>query len=259
MKTSKSTLFFSSVIDCTLFFSCREKEAKTADETVPAVLTVTPAGKDAADLKLPTQMWHVSNECIIILFGYGYNSPDFVKSMSSELFAEYGSAEDGGMILPLVFPDDFRRGTKSIAAELPLFAHDRNVRGVLLLGAPENTHFGVARLLDNYDNMPVFPVFSFFSQDDVMGTEDTSDFVLDKAQEAALDGVVKNESSDQLFVKQAPDLVRKSVKYMLELGAPLAQDKDLYANIKNVTGKLKLDHYVDSDSGLRSVNHFVMN
>jgi len=244
---------------CCLFLSCA---AKKTDAVVvsgaPVVLTVKSAEQDAADLKLPTQTWHASDDCICILYGYGYNDPDFVRKMSEELYKTYGAAENGGLIMPLVFPDSFKHGTKSVAAELPLYLDKKNVRGIILLGAPENTNYGVAHLQDMYDRRHSFPVFSFFSQDDVLGMEGTADFVLDKAQEADIDGAVTDESG-QLFVKEVPDMIRRSIKYMLSLNAPLAKDKDLYTHLKNIVGKVSVSHYVDPESGLQSVNHFVMN
>jgi hypothetical protein len=243
---------------CNLFLSCGRKKPADHSPGSPVILTVKPAEQDAVDLKQQTQTWHVSDDCICILFGYGYNDAGFVRNMTAELYKKYGASENGGLILPLVFPDSFKHGTKSIAAELPLFMDNKNVRGIILLGAPENTNYGVAHLQDYYDGFTSFPVFSFFSQDDVPGMEGTADFVLDKAQEADIDGAVKDESQ-QLFVKDVPDMVRRSVKYMLALDAPLPKNKDLYVHLKNIVGKVSLSHYVDPESGLQSVNHFVMN
>lgn len=258
MKSKKYLIYAAITAMCGLFLSCGTKKAEANSPDAPVVLTVKPAGQNGGDLKLPTQTWHVSNDCICILFGYGYNDANFVQSMTAELYKKYGDAENGGLILSLVFPDSFKRGTKSIAAELPLFVGNRNVRGVILLGAPENTNYGIAHLQDTYDGFPSFPVFSFFSQDDVPGMEGTADFVLDKAQEADIDGAVKDES-EQLFVKEVPDMIRRSVKYMLALDAPLPKDKNLSAHLKNIVGKVSVSRYVDPETGLQSVNHFVMN
>ncbi|HAH61303.1 MAG TPA: hypothetical protein DCL73_04320 [Treponema sp.] len=258
MESKKYLIFAAVAVTCCFFVSCGAKKAEADSPDAPVALTVKPAGQDGDDLKLPTQTWHVSDDCICILFGYGYNDADFVRSMTAELYKKYGDAADGGLILSLVFPDNFKRGTKSIAAELPLFVNGKNVRGVILLGAPENTNYGIAHLQDSYDGFPSFPVFSFFSQDDVAGMEGTADFVLDKAQEADIDGAVKDES-EQLFVKEAPDMIRRSIKYMLALDAPLPKDKNLSAHLKSIVGKVSVSRYVDPETGLQSVNHFVMN
>ncbi|MFA6855995.1 MAG: hypothetical protein WCR31_02190 [Treponema sp.] len=243
---------------CSLFLSCGRQKSENISSDAPVVLSVKSAGQDVSELKLQTQTWHVSDDCICILFGYGYNDAAFVHTMTTELYKKYGAAENGGLILSLIFPDSFRHGTKSIAAELPLYMDNKNVRGIILLGAPENTNYGIAHLQDKYNGIPSFPVFSFFSQDDVLGMEGTADFVLDKAQEADIDGAVKDESQ-QLYVKEVPDMIRRSIKYMIALDAPLPKNKDLYMHLKNIVGKVKVSHYVDPESGLQSVNHFVMN
>ncbi|MCK9169865.1 MAG: hypothetical protein M0P01_05570 [Treponema sp.] len=260
MKYGKYRILIYAVVTgvCSLFLSCGRQKTEIHSSDVPVSLSVKPADQDAAELKLQTQTWHVSDDCICILFGYGYNDADFVQNMTAELYKKYGAAENGGLILPLVFPDSFKHGTKSIAAELPLYMNDKNVRGVILLGAPENTNYGIAHLQDSYNGIPSFPVFSFFSQDDVLGMEGTADFILDKAQEADIDGAVKDESQ-QLYIKEVPDMIRRSIKYMLALDAPLPKNKDLYTHLKSIVGKVTVSHYVDPESGLQSVNHFVMN
>ncbi|WP_277056795.1 hypothetical protein [Treponema socranskii] len=242
---------------CVLLFSCGGKTKSGAAMTEGEALPVSAAGEDAAGLKLPTQLWHFSDEAVCIFFGYGYNDAAFVASMTETLSAKYGAASDGGLVLPIVFPDDFKRGSRSVAAELPLLVGEKKLRGLILLGAPENTHFGVAHLQDKYDGVIPFPVFSFFSQDDVSGTEGTADIVLDKAQDAGIDGIIKNES-EQTFVKEVPDFVRRSVDFMLSVDGRLAKDNDLFTYLKKIVGKAKLRRYVDPESGLQSVNHFIL-
>ena len=255
LKTLKFVPVVSMLVLSCFLFSCGGKPVATT--TGGGALSVSAAGEDSANLKLPAQLWHVSDEAVCILFGYGYNDTAFVASMTETLSAKYGAASDGGLILPIVFPDDFKRGSRSIAAELPLLVGEKKLRGVILLGAPENTHFGVAHLQDRYDGVFPFPVFSFFSQDDVSGTEGTADIVLDKAQEAGIDGIIKNES-EQVFVKEVPDFIRHSVDFMLAVDGALAKNNDLLVYLKKITGNAKLRRYVDPESGLQSVNHFIL-
>ena len=242
---------------CCLLFSCSEKTKPGAKKTEEDAISVSTAGEDAANIKRPTQLWHVSDEAVCIFFGYGYNDADFIASVTEALSAVYGTSSDGGLILPIVFPDDFKRGSRSVAAELPLLVGEKKLRGLILLGAPENTHFGIAHLQDKYDGTFPFPVFSFFSQDDVSGTEGTADIVLDKTQETGTDGIIKNES-EQTFVKEVPDFVRRSVAFMLSIDGALAKNNDLVTYLKKIVGKDKLRRYVDPESGLQSVNHFVL-
>ncbi|MBC6718936.1 hypothetical protein [Treponema sp. Marseille-Q4130] len=256
-KNMKVRISLTAIALCCLLLSCGGQTKSASVITEERAIPVSAAGKDAANLKLPTQRWHCSDEVVCIFFGYGYNEAAFVASMTETLSAKYGFASDGGLILPIVFPDDFRRGSRSVAAELPLFVGGKKLRGLILLGAPENTHFGVAHLQDRHDGVFPFPVFSFFSQDDVSGTEGTADIVLDKAQEAGIDGIIKNES-EQTFVKEVPDFVRRSVDFMLAVDGQLAKNNDLLTYLKKIVGNAKLRRYVDPESGLQSVNHFIL-
>lgn len=257
LKNSKFIRTIIIIALCCLLFSCSEKTKPGAKKAEEDAISVSTAGEDAANIKRPTQLWHVSDEAVCIFFGYGYNDADFVASVTEALSAVYGASSDGGLILPIVFPDDFKRGSRSVAAELPLLVGEKKLRGLILLGAPENTHFGIAHLQDKYDGTFPFPVFSFFSQDDLSGTEGTADIVLDKTQETGTDGIIKNES-EQTFVKEVPDFVRRSVAFMLSIDGALAKNNDLVTYLKKIVGKGKLRRYVDPESGLQSVNHFVL-
>ena len=257
LKNSKFIRTIIIIALCCLLFSCSEKTKPGAKKAEEDAISVATAGEDAANIKRPTQLWHVSDEAVCIFFGYGYNDADFVASVTEALSAVYGASSDGGLILPIVFPDDFKRGSRSVAAELPILVGEKKLRGLILLGAPENTHFGIAHLQDKYDGTFPFPVFSFFSQDDVSGTEGTADIVLDKTQETGTDGIIKNES-EQTFVKEVPDFVRRSVAFMLSIDGALAKNNDLVTYLKKIVGKAKLRRYVDPESGLQSVNHFVL-
>ncbi|MGI5092678.1 hypothetical protein [Treponema socranskii] len=256
-KNMKVRISLTAIALCCLLLSCSGQTKSASEITEERALPVSAAGKDAESLKLSTQLWHFSDEAVCILFGYGYNDAAFVASMTEALSAKYGVASDGGLVLPIVFPDDFKKGSRSVAAELPLLVGEKKLRGLILLGAPENTHFGVAHLQDRYDGVFPFPVFSFFSQDDVSGTEGTADIVLDKVQEAGIDGIIKNES-EQTFVKEVPDFVRRSVEFMLAVDGRLAKNSDLLTYLKKIVGNAKLRRYVDPESGLQSVNHFIL-
>ncbi|MBP3709224.1 MAG: hypothetical protein J6I73_02260 [Treponema sp.] len=257
MSINKLIIFIILTICSFSFFSCNEKKRAIAVDISSEAVSTELAGDDANNLSQKTQTWHVSNDCICILFGYGYNDVQFISSMTETLFELYGSSDDGGLILPLVFPDDFRRGSRSIAAELPLFVSDKNLRGIILLGAPENTHFGLAHVQDSFDGVQSFPIFSFFPQDDISGMEGTADIVLDKAQSANIDGMVGLEA-EQTFVKAVPDFVKKSVAYMLAIDAPLAKNSDLLAHVQRIVGNASVRRYVDPQTGLQSINHFIL-
>jgi len=70
---------------CVLLFSCGGKTKPGAAMTEGEALPVSAAGEDAASLKLPTQLWHFSDEAVCIFFGYGYNDAAFVASISASI------------------------------------------------------------------------------------------------------------------------------------------------------------------------------
>lgn len=237
-------------------FACKQKTLEPVVFESGKIILAERAENDASLLKKETQTWHASPNCICILLGYGYNSEDFVSSFSEKIFSKYGNAIDGGFVRILVFPENFKRASKSIAAEFPLFFEEKNLCGIITLGAPENTHFGLAHVFARYDDEPPFPTFAFFSQDDLPGTEGTADLVLDKEQKANIDGILEEET--QTFVKASPTFVERAIPMIKLLNGALPQN-DLEFVLKKIVGKTKVKRYIDAQTGLQSINHFVIN
>lgn len=235
--------------------SC-ERNSSTIFET-GNIVTLYDAGEDKKDLELPTQLWHVSDEAICVLYGYGYNDDSFVNEMNGVLFERYGNYADGGKIYPLVFPNDFKRGSKNYISFLYDYLVNINVRGVVLLGAPDGTHSALAKLQDYFDGKIPYPIFSLFSQDDVLAMEYSSDFVLDKAQKAEINGLIRNEEN-QDFVKEVPDILMECIKCIDYSDAPFEKNAELYEIVKKVSANKKTGRYSDPETGLISINHFVL-
>ena len=100
-----------------------------------------------------------------------------------------------------------------------------------------------------------YPVFTFFSQDDVLGAESTSDFVLDYAHKTnSIDG----EVTDFIPDFDASLILTNAISEMIELREPLKPDSSLISFVKKLLEKnRKVVHYVDGETGLQSINHFV--
>jgi len=233
---------------CAEFYSCTKKYPHTAENTCYS---------ERADVESAVQLWHPSTERICILFGYGYNDADFTAKMTAELEARYGSSADGGLILPLVFPDDFKKGGRTYASELVSMLDGENICGIILLGAPDGTHKAVARLQDSFGGTLPYPVFSFFSQDDVLAMEDSADILIDKAQKAELDGVVET-GTELTFAKEVPELLKNAADVIASSDAPFEKNAGLLALAERLAGGAKISRYTDTETGLVSVNHFVM-
>lgn len=240
-----------------LLVSCVQKKDIGTETDEISKVVLSNANLNICDIEKPTQSWHQTDECICVLFGYGYNDADFVKKMTDMLFEQFGSYEDGGYIFPLVFPDDFKGGSKTYITNLENELSDKNVKGIILLGCPENTHKAIARLQDKWGGALPYPVFSFFPQDDVIAMEDSADFVLDKAQKIDLDGIAKNEE-EQDFFEEVPTLLLKSVRYQIDSESPFAKDANLLNFVKMLDKDLTIERYADPDTNLLAINHFLI-
>ena len=200
--------------------------------------------------------WSETDSVICVVFGYGYNDNSFYTDLCETLADKYGLENEKGMIWPLLFPDDFNGGSGRIS-ELYNLVGEKKVRGMLLLGAPENTHYTLARLQDNNEGKIPYPVFSFFPQDDILGMESTCDFVLDYERSAKEDS--NAEETTQQIDKSIKQIVLNAIKYMADQKGPLPADGKLHEHVQQIVGKnKKVRRFVDSETGLQSQNHFVI-
>lgn len=251
-KTFICTLLFTAV---SVLFSCSSKSEYTF--TPSEMVTLYDAGDDSSELSLPTQTWHKSNQTAVVVFGYGYNDEEFVNSMEEKLYADYGNYHDNGHLLCLVYPDDFKHGSKAYISDLANILSDKEPSSIVILGAPEGTYKAIARLQDSYNGILPCPVISLFSQDEVVPMEDSADFVVDKAQKTEIDGMVAAESTAD-FVKEVPEYLERSLKLADISESPFAKDAKLFDIVKMITGSAKISRYSDPDTGLISINHFVL-
>lgn len=241
------------ILLCGLIFSCARKNSSATQNAGEIAVSDS---KKGGDILLPTQMWHQTDKCVCVVFGYGYNDETFTTEMKSMLFEKFGDVSDGGYILSYVFPDDFKRGSKTFITNLEWHLEGKNLCGIIFIGAPENTHTAIARMQDKNGGSLPYPVFSFFSQDDVLGMEDSADFVLDKAQKAAIDGIVVEE--EQSFVGEVPEMLEKAVQYILWSDGPFEKNQQLIDFVRMIAGDFKIQHYFDPETNLPAINHFVI-
>ena len=261
LKKSKkvfSWIFFIAIF-CAMFFSCQKKSAQNETPLVPLDFI---SEKNLASDSIPA--WHHSLKKICVVFGYGYNEKNYVQGIVESLAKKYGlddGTPDSGLIFPLVFPDDFP-GEK--IARLPALIDERELAGLIIVGAPENTSYAIAHLEDEWDsreNMIPYPVYAFFPQDDIAGIEATSNFVLDHALEGggSMDDESNKEEVSQTQVSDLDALLDRAVEYILLTECPLPPDENLISHVSRIVGKNhKVSRYVDAQSGLQSINHFVV-
>ena len=251
----KFNLIFILFIYSILIISCTKDFASS--DIVEGTVVLNDTDIDISENAMPTQMWHQTNKTLCVLLGYGYNTPELSEEIINLLGTKFGLKEDDGLILPLVYPNDFKRGNKYYISELRNILKDKDLCGIILLGAPEGTNNAIIRLEDLYGGIKPFPVFSFFSQDELLGMEYVSDFVLDKAMKANITGVVEEEAAQEP-VENISNILVRSVECMTMLEEPLNKDKNLLDLVRYIVQEDKIQRYSDLDTGLYSINHFVL-
>ena len=242
----------------TLIFSGCKKQQKTFD-TNSIDLTLNQAEEPA--MQTAPQKWHVTNKRICVLFGYDFNNPEIKENLLNLLKENFGLNEDGGLIYPLTYPDDFKHGSRGYASDFTaiLQSDELDLAGVVLLGAPENTHTALARNQDKWNQEVPYPVVALFPQDDVLGIESTCDIVVDKGQTAGLTGEIAPEETDGQIHQNAPEIIVETIKYIQLLDGAPSRTQALQKHMEQMLEGYQFHHYTDPESGLQSINHFVLN
>lgn len=243
---------------CLSLFSC-SKANKAADNSE---ITEVPLNIEIKDSNLETdssenQLWHISNKKIFVLFGYEYNEPDFVTKATERLSREFGLFEDGGIIVPVVFPDGFRHKEKAVTVDLFNILDDNDIAGFISLGAPEKTYRALSKIQDQWNGQIPFPVISMFPQDDILGIEDTSTVVINQIEHAESEENMITESEHR-SVPDADLILAKAVSYILKLENAPPKDGALASHVRQMLPGKQIHRYTDSETGLYSINHFVI-
>ncbi len=261
-------------------FMCQSCEKKSAEETVQSVAGSIKIKVQEASPRNYSDMARYSPEdgIICVLLGYGFNSADFLEDFLVILEERYGLEEDGGIILPVVFTEDIMEEFLTISKISSLYdiVNERNVKGIILLGAPEGTHRYLGKLRQDWDERPPYAIFSFMPQDDVMGEEFNCDFVLEYERNASPE---EEEVEVKAIDKTAEQIVLRAVRYMEDLPNDIYNpdsvrlpagsekhsfrnsifsDKDLHSHVQSIVGEKKVRRYVDGETGIQSINHFVI-
>ena len=238
--------------------SCNKSRKQSSASSAAHTAAVASSASDALNLipcetqeDWPQAARFSSDDGVVcVLFGYGFNGEDFCTPALAALEEQFGLAENGGLVLPVVFPDDLR-GRVSNLREV---AEKNNIRAMILLGAPEDTHLTLVRIIEGWDEKPPFNIFSLFPQDDVLGEEFSCNFVLDFE---AASGVVLDEERQKVD-DEALYVLCQAVEYAALLPYVLKVDGDLQSHVQAIVGSKKVLRYTDSETGIQSKNHFVI-
>lgn len=250
----KKILIISLAAIAILLTGCKKNKSNSQENTEESIeITLQPT-----EAKVPAepQPWHITNKRICVLFGYDFNTPEVYEPLKAKLSEKYGLADDGGLIFPLIYPDDFKHGVKGYSGDLYAILNDdtNDFAGLIILGAPEKTHTALARLQDKWEQKVPYPIISLYPQDDVLGMEAACDVVIDQGQSS--DG---NLEEAEHVIEDADIVLLDTINYIIALGVPMSRDISVQTHVLQMYKGKSFRRYVDSESGLQSINHFVFN
>ena len=230
-------------------FSCGNSSTKIVLDENTLIIEPKESSEDMGNKS--QSLWTNDEGVVVVLFGYGFNEPSFTNSILQKIKDEFGVENENGLVLPVIFPDDLHNRISSLND----FLGDRQIRGIILLGAPERTHIALAKIHNDWDNMTPFNIFSFFPQDEALGQEGTCNFVVEYPR-------LHTELSEDSGVIQSADesveIIMNSIRYVALLPGSIPCDQDLQFHVQNILKGKKIKPYVDSETGITSVNHFLI-
>lgn len=252
------------------FFGCSDKNAVNNEESMNEVVSLV---KDDAILPSLDIIPPVKGKYVVVLLGYGYNEGLIKENLLASLEQEYGFVENDGIIIPLIYPDDFISfGYERISLLLELIEEQLTqslgsisdspiaaLTALITLGAPEGTHLALADLQDATIEVPVF---SIFSQDDILGTEAGSDLVIDyrPVQTEGLSAFDKTEETNLSYPNDVFEVIAPLINAALNWQR--IQDGGLLIPALRTEflkhTECNLFVYVDPQTGIRSQNHYVL-
>ena len=253
-------LIFVIFILSSIFTSCKNKTAaKPLEDGIQLVITDSTLPSSEIAQKPISRSYSKKN--IVVLLGYGFNTDEAKEKFIPELEDRYGFSENGGLIFPLCFPDDFKRTGRSYATEFfnEISSPELNIGGIVLLGAPEYSHLALARNQDAWDEKVPYPVISLFPQDDNLGIESTSDFIIDRTLATDLNGEPENEEEHLSVSDEYFNLVFRIIDYIKMGDFEITDFSDSLLHVKQILKDQKFHNFTDSETGLKSINHFVLN
>lgn len=238
-------------------FSCKKSTKQQIDINS---IDITITNGNADDFVTEPQRWHITNKRICVVFGYDFNSPEIVEEYTAILKKRYGLDSEDGLILPVIYPDDFKHGARSYSNDLLniLQNDDIDYAGVIILGAPEKTHLALAKNQDKWNQEVPYPVIALFPQDDVLGLESTCDIVIDKGQSVNEKEEEHPEELENVIIAEAPDVLCETIDYMLCLNYSLTKNIKIMKHVSQMLKGRNIQHYSDPETGLQAINHFIL-
>ena len=205
--------------------------------------------------------WNPEDGCMAIVFGEGYNDENFIAGTVELLSQKYGLEKDAGLVWPIIFPDDFLVAGKLRISSFPNILSDKKLCGLIIIGAPEKLNISLNKVRELMDEPGAnsYPVYSLFSQDDVLGTEAGSELVFDFLMNNLNDEDSLNEEISNPYMDDVPYLLIDAISSLLSYR--IQKDSGLKNSeiAQNTFGsQWNIQPYYDAESGIKSYNHFVL-
>lgn len=251
-----------------LFFSCQKEEKvrpPIVDEPAPDIAVTAP--------EAPLPKWLPSDAAhIAIVFGCGYETEELRQPVIDFINDEYGLAENGGLIETYLFPDEYLNGQRIRVAFLTNLLKNKNLSGVILLGAPDRTYFALSDLVESGFSSPVWSIFPvIYTSDEILGTENSSFFVLsyqvEEREQADADSSLmkKMTSGEEAFPGEISDVLRPVIQYIRKTSesvdepfSPSVAAAYLLKSYSSVFPDCTVSRYVEQLSGIAAQNHYVL-
>lgn len=232
---------------------CKKEKPVNTEDTIALEIK-----NSSESLDNYTKTWHITNKRILLVLGYGANEDEQVEQITSSLSKTFGLAQDSGEIITMVYPKDFHHSGRSYVSDLKavLDNNETDYAGIIIVGAPENTHLALSDNMSKWDEELPYPVFSLFPQDDILGTQASSDIVIDNNISATSTNQEETESGNDFSVDEIISILENAINYMNALDGAVKGDQ--LAHVTNMFPDKKIRRYVDPDSGLHAINHFIL-
>ena len=266
--------FFLLFIFIFLTFSCEKKEI-VKNENIEIENQIEPNNSDViSDLPL----WIPGDYSkVVVVFGHGYETEESQKEVVSVLENYFGLAENKGLIITRTFPKVYFENKKVSADWLRKSIAKDDVFAIITIGAPEKTHFTLADLQDNGFSGKVYSVFP---QDNILGTESGSEFVLsykslgvkldespvyviDEAKEISTT-MAKSYEEEGMFSGDVTKVLIPIIKRLKSVNnKAIPETPSSFVNyLKNNYGEyfpdFTLTPFLDAQTGIKSLNHYVL-
>lgn len=237
-------------------FSCQKKSLDNSTDFQKIELTSV----NENEFSKKAQKWHATNKRIFLFLGHSYNSPEIIEQINFTIEENFGFAENDGLIIQKIFPNDFKYSNKSF---FTIFADElkhsnEDFLAIILLGAPENTHIALSRYQDFWEQEIPFPIISLFPQDETLGIESTCDIVIDKSQAVEITGEQISEENEESIVEDYCEILINCINYVKNIDFPLQKDFSLKQHTIQMLKTKKIKNFIDPETGLQSINHFII-